>query len=105
MGRAQPVQLVRQARELLSARPAPRRPVFGMSLRVLILGGYGTFGGRLARLLADDARLTLILAGRSLNKAQTFCAMLTPRARLVPAVFDREGDAAVQLAALKPDMI
>ena len=26
-------------------------------LTILILGGYGTFGGRLARLLADDERL------------------------------------------------
>jgi len=34
-------------------------------LRILILGGYGTFGGRLARLLADDSRLTLLIAGRS----------------------------------------
>src|SRR5258707_6589548 len=107
MVRPQPAQLVRQARELLFARPAPRRQVFGMSgtLTVLILGGYGTFGGRLARLLADDARLTLIVAGRSLEKAEQFCATLTPRATLVPAVFDREGDAAAQLAALKPDMI
>ncbi|MBP1859625.1 uncharacterized protein YbjT (DUF2867 family) [Rhizobium herbae] len=28
-------------------------------LRILILGGYGTFGGRLARLLADEPRLLL----------------------------------------------
>ena len=27
--------------------------------RVLILGGYGTFGGRLAQLLAGEARLYL----------------------------------------------
>ena len=40
------------------------------ALRVLILGGYGTFGGRLARLLADEARLTLIVAGRSLRQAE-----------------------------------
>ena len=32
------------------------------SLTVLILGGYGTFGGRLARLLAGDSRLTLIIS-------------------------------------------
>jgi len=38
--------------------------------RVLILGGYGTFGGRLAQLLAGDARLTLLIAGRSRHKAE-----------------------------------
>ena len=29
--------------------------------KILILGGYGVFGGRLAQLLAADARLTLII--------------------------------------------
>lgn len=74
-------------------------------LRVLILGGYGTFGGRLAALLADEARLTLIVAGRSLTQAQAFCAELKSRAALVPAAFDREGDADAQLAALAPDIV
>jgi len=31
-------------------------------MHVLILGGYGTFGGRLAQLLADEARLTPVIA-------------------------------------------
>lgn len=75
-----------------------------MSLRVLILGGYGTFGGRLARLLADEARLTLIIAGRSLRRAQAFCAAAPAKADMVAAAFDREGDDA-QLAALAPDIV
>jgi Domain of unknown function (DUF4166)/Saccharopine dehydrogenase NADP binding domain len=75
------------------------------TLTVLILGGYGTFGGRLAQLLADEERLTLIVAGRSLNKAEQFCAALTPRATLLPRVFDRDGDADAQLAVLKPDIV
>jgi hypothetical protein len=29
------------------------------ALRILIVGGYGIFGGRLVELLEDDARLTL----------------------------------------------
>jgi len=45
-------------------------------VRVLILGGYGVFGGRLARLLADEARLTLVIAGRSREKASAFCVAL-----------------------------
>ena len=76
-----------------------------MSLRVLILGGYGTFGGRLARLLADEERLTLIVAGRSVERAEVFCATLPARATLTPAVFDRDGDLDAQLAALAPDVI
>ena len=43
-------------------------------IRILILGGYGNFGGRLARLLADDARLTLLIAGRSYKRAKRFCS-------------------------------
>jgi KR domain. len=38
-------------------------------MKVLILGGYGTFGGRLAQLLADESSATLIIAGRSYEKA------------------------------------
>ena len=43
-------------------------------LRVLIVGGYGVFGGRIVALLEDEPRLTLIVAGRSLAKANAFCA-------------------------------
>jgi len=76
-----------------------------MSLRVLILGGYGTFGGRLARLLADEARLTLIIAGRSLKQAEAFCAATPAAASMIPALFDRDGDPDTQLAALAPDIV
>ena len=76
-----------------------------MSLRVLILGGYGTFGGRLARLLADEARLTLVIAGRSPSQAEAFCAAVPTQADMVPAMFDRAGDADAQLAALAPDVV
>ena len=74
-------------------------------LKILILGGYGTFGGRLAQLLADEARLTLIIAGRSRAKAEAFCAGLHAAATLVPAAFDRDGDAETQLKAIAPDAI
>ena len=74
-------------------------------LRVLIVGGYGTFGGRLARLRADE-RMTLVIAGRSQQQAAAFCAMLPPAgATLIPAAFDREGDVEAQLAALVPDIV
>ena len=72
---------------------------------VLILGGYGTFGGRLARLLADKERLTIIVAGRSLAQAEVFCAALSARATLTPAAFDREGDVEAQLGRLAPDIV
>lgn len=72
-------------------------------LKILILGGYGTFGARLAQLLADDDRLTLIIAGRSRAKAQAFCATLPSTA--VPAVFDRDANVERQLRAIAPDLV
>ena len=74
-------------------------------MKILILGGYGTFGGRLAQLLADEPRLTLLIAGRSAEKAAYFCRSLPAAAQLVPLVFDRNGDIAAQLAACKPDIV
>lgn len=76
-----------------------------MRLRVLILGGYGFFGGRLARLLADEARLTLVIAGRSQGKARAFCAGLGGGAAAEPAMFDRAGPVEAQLGALGPDLV
>jgi saccharopine dehydrogenase-like NADP-dependent oxidoreductase len=40
-------------------------------MRVLILGGYGVFGGRLARLLVQDGA-EVIVAGRDAGKAEAF---------------------------------
>ncbi len=41
-----------------------------MTYPVLILGGYGNFGKRIARALAEDRRIKLFIAGRSLAKAR-----------------------------------
>ena len=41
-------------------------------MKLLILGGYGVFGGRLAQLLADTDHQILI-AGRDLSRARAFC--------------------------------
>jgi len=73
------------------ARPHPR--------------GYGTFGGRLAQLLAGEPRLTLLIAGRSRHKAEAFCARLRGAARREAFAFDRDGDAQAALAAAQPDIV
>jgi hypothetical protein len=74
-------------------------------MRVLIIGGYGTFGGRLVDLLRDEVRLTLVVAGRDLRAAEAFCAARTgSAATLEPARFDRtEGVAAIR--ALRPEIV
>jgi hypothetical protein len=74
-------------------------------LKVLILGGYGTFGGRLAQLLANEAGVTLLIAGRSRDKAVAFCASLPAGAESQPLAFDRDGDVETQIAPIAPDLI
>jgi Domain of unknown function (DUF4166)/Saccharopine dehydrogenase NADP binding domain len=75
-------------------------------LNILIVGGYGIFGGRIVELLEDEPRLNLTVAGRSLQKANAFCkARQKAKAQLVPATFDRNGDLAAQIASLRPDIL
>ena len=75
-------------------------------LRILIVGGYGVFGGRIVELLENESRLTLVVAGRSLKKAGAFCsARGQTKAQLVAAAFDRNGDLAAQIASLQPDIL
>lgn len=78
------------------------RPV----LTVLIVGGYGTFGGRLVHLLQNEPRLRIIVGGRSLARATAYCSTQTnARALLVPTAFDRDGDLKQQLYTLLPDVV
>ena len=72
-------------------------------MRILILGGYGVFGGRLAELLADAASLEMIIAGRDRARAVRFCAGWRGRASVRPLAMDRSGIAAA-LAAERPDL-
>jgi hypothetical protein len=73
--------------------------------RILIVGGYGVFGGRIVELLEDEPRLTLIVAGRALQRAQDFVRSRRPAAKLEPAAFDRDADVAAHLATLAPTVV
>ena len=68
--------------------------------RVLVLGGYGEFGGRISRRLAE-AGYEVIVAGRVLAKAEAFCA---DDPRLTPARVDR-ADIAAGLARYRPAVV
>jgi hypothetical protein len=74
-------------------------------MKILILGGYGTFGGRLAHLLARDDRLTLLIAGRSVQKARDFCESLPAGAQKTALAFDRDGDVESQVSQIAPDIL
>ncbi|ASP38662.1 saccharopine dehydrogenase [Bacterioplanes sanyensis] len=77
--------------------------------RVVILGGYGNFGKRIAETLADVGGITIIIAGRSLNKANTACQQLSgigSQAELQAARLDiQSSDFNDALAALAPDLV
>lgn len=73
-------------------------------MKVLILGGYGVFGGRLAVLLADIERLELIIAGRDLARAEDFCRRFQGRARVTPLRLDR-CDILDALRIHRPDLV
>jgi len=77
----------------------------GRRLKVLILGGYGTFGGRLALLLARNPALTLIIAGRSIASAQAFMVTLPPGADRRCVAVDRSKALPETLALEQPDVL
>ena len=68
---------------------------------VLILGGYGNFGKRIATALSRH-RVPLIIAGRSLEKAQALAAEL-PNAR--GTAIDIHRDLATALSREKPSVV
>lgn len=73
-------------------------------MRILVLGGYGVFGGRLVDLLGDVPGLEILVAGRNAAKAEQFCTRVTGATTLQPFVLDRR-DVAGALAGLAPDLI
>ena len=73
-------------------------------MKVLIVGGYGVFGGRLAELLADIASLEILVAGRNRRRAAEFCEGYRGAAVVRPLELDRARMAAA-LAAERPDLV
>lgn len=70
-----------------ATRPGDQTTVDG--LKIIILGGYGLFGGRLVELLSDIADLEIVVCGRDLAKATKFCKGINGRAKVWPIAFDR----------------
>ena len=68
---------------------------------ILIVGGYGVFGGRLARLLLARGGVRVLVAGRSLDAARAFCAQHGGE----PVQLDRDGDPAAVFARERPFVV
>lgn len=76
--------------------------------KVLILGGYGNFGQRIARKLSSQKDITIIIAGRDADKAQQLCLELSKTAQgatYQSAVLDiNRSNFKEQLRKLSPDL-
>ncbi|CAF1531636.1 unnamed protein product [Rotaria sp. Silwood1] len=76
-------------------------------MKILIIGGYGTFGSRLVRLLANESQLTLLIAGRSIKHAEELCNKLRGYAATTRALhFDRDNsNIEKELRIIQPDLL
>jgi saccharopine dehydrogenase-like NADP-dependent oxidoreductase len=70
-------------------------------MRILIIGGYGNFGSFISKSLAQDHNITLIIAGRSLSKAQACAKEINAEA----AVIDINSNFTDTLHKLKPNIV
>ncbi len=76
-----------------------------MVARVLIIGGYGNFGSYIARSLAGDADIRLLIGGRSAAKASAFATSLGAFHAAEGHAIDIDGDLAAALARIAPDIV
>jgi saccharopine dehydrogenase-like NADP-dependent oxidoreductase len=73
--------------------------------RVLIIGGYGVFGGQIARMLAHHD-LHIGIGGRSMDKAQAFCERNHKIATMEAVEMDIDGmDLGAQLKDFQPTIV
>lgn len=73
--------------------------------RVLIIGGYGNFGGMIAHALAGEQNIRLLIAGRSRQKAEAFIQAM--KAANAPEAWelDISGDIGAAFAMARPDIV
>ncbi len=78
-----------------------------MPFRILVLGGYGLFGGRICRALNDERELWIGVAGRDAGRARSFVDSMPPGAATLEAIaLDHEAvDFGERVSALRPRLI
>ncbi|HTJ97608.1 MAG TPA: saccharopine dehydrogenase NADP-binding domain-containing protein [Rhodocyclaceae bacterium] len=67
---------------------------------ILVLGGYGFFGGRICTALAQDKNIHMLIGGRDLHKACAMAASLGLSAESAVAIDAQSSSLAEQLASL-----
>lgn len=73
-------------------------------MKILILGGYGVFGGRLAELLSDMRDIEMLICGRNIDRATLFCSAFQGRASVTPVLLDRNA-LHQHIDALSPNLV
>jgi saccharopine dehydrogenase-like NADP-dependent oxidoreductase len=73
--------------------------------RILIIGGYGNFGSYIARALAGDPNVSLLIGGRSQAKAAAFASSLVAVNRASGCTIDIHGDVSAALGEIRPDIV
>lgn len=73
-------------------------------MKILILGGYGVFGGRLAELISDIEGIEIVISGRNLERAKAFCSRYHGEAVVRPLQLNRD-DIVQGLAAECPELV
>lgn len=76
-----------------------------MVARVLIIGGYGNFGSYIARSLASEDNIHLLIGGRSAAKANAFAASLNGVHPAEGHPIDIGSNLAQALARIAPDIV
>jgi len=76
-----------------------------MKKRVLIIGGYGNFGSFITRQLVRENNLQVIIAGRSLDKANQLADELDNASNVETVTLDINANLAEALAEIKPDIV
>ena len=76
-----------------------------MKRRVLIIGGYGNFGSHIAKLLAREEGIQLIIAGRNLYSANEFVESLTSKLKPETASLDIARNLEQSFTDIKPDIV
>lgn len=69
--------------------------------RVLVIGGYGNFGSFISRSLAKEENINLVIAGRSLEKAELLAKEIGAEA----IVIDIQSNIRASLQDIKPDIV
>jgi len=73
--------------------------------RILIIGGYGNFGSYIARALATDPNVSLLIGGRSKRKADAFAASLSAANPAFGCALDIDEPIDQRLREIGPDIV